>query len=260
MLAPASRCSRTEAPEPPGWSACVTCGSCCGSPRSTTFAAARLTAAALASANWPASSTKSRSNASRCSAPREQPGGAGDELVLGVDAVVAVGLLDQAVRALVARALVDAGERLALLVGVLLDLVQEVLDRRVARRRDAHAPAGARARRRSCAPPRNVLPVPGGPCTGRTERSSPRVGGHERVDVLAQPAGAPGAAARGAGAPAPRRTGRRRRAATRRAPSAPRAGRRTLIGDPPMSAAGAGGGFVAPRRRTTRSSSMATTL
>ena len=36
--------------------------------------------------------------------------------------------------------------------------------------------------------PRKVLPVPGGPWTGRTERSSPRVADDERIDILAQPA------------------------------------------------------------------------
>ena len=46
--------------------------------------------------------------------------------------------------------------------------------------------------------PRNVLPVPGGPWTGRTEWSSPSVADDERVDVLAEPAGRQRAVAHGA--------------------------------------------------------------
>lgn len=71
----------------------------------------------------------------------EEPGGAGDELVIVADRVIAVRVLDEPVPALVLGALVEAREREALLVGPLLDHREQVVDDGVALRGDADAPA-----------------------------------------------------------------------------------------------------------------------
>lgn len=73
----------------------------------------------------------------------EEPGGTGNELVLVVYAGVVVGLVDQLVRAVVALALVDAGEGAALLVRASFDISEEVLNGGVARCGDPDpAPGG----------------------------------------------------------------------------------------------------------------------
>ena len=122
---------------------------------------------------------------------REQPRGAGDELVLVAStSALSSRRVDQVVRALVAVALVDAANVKPVSCGVRLDVVQQVLDRGVARRGDRR-----RAGRRASAAtiiraPRKVLPVPGGPWTGRTEWSRPSVAETSCVDVRAELAGA----------------------------------------------------------------------
>ena len=202
------------------------------------------TAAAFASANWPASSMKRRSKLSRCSLAREQPRGAGDELVLVGHVGVVVGRLDEAVRALVAVALVDRRRT---------SMPCSCAHRSTSRRRfwiaawlGAVTPTRRPAGERGDDHPRAAEGLAGArrALDGRTERSSPSVAETSVVDVLAEPPGRE-----------PRRLAAQQRARRREASSpastdsasAISASRRTAtsIGVASTSAAGAGGGRVA---------------
>ena len=212
------------------------------------------TAAASASANWPASSMNRRSNSSRCSSRANS------------HAVPATSWWSSVTSSLSSPwSIRPWGSRIRRpcrcrrtsgpLVRAALDLAQQVLDRGVAWRGDADAPAG-RERRDDHPRAAECLACPGGPWTGRTEWSSPRVA--ETSASMSSPS-APdvGAAARGAAARARRGTGSSPASTRRPGPSAPRGGprrgspsrRRALPASGPDASCRGGARRGSPRRR-----------
>ena len=151
-----------------GWVPCETWASCCGSPSRITLRAAVPIARASASATCPASSitsassvpsSSSRANSHTVPASSWAPAAAATNssrsamlrikwLVYSVSPTPALDFLSP--------------RKLTRSLGGLLDLVEQVVDRLVARRRHPDAPAAA-DRSMTIRAPVHVLPVPGGP-------------------------------------------------------------------------------------------------
>ena len=153
---------------------------------------------------------------------REGPAGAGDEVDRGIEDVgLVVRRDDAATRELRARlglvlAALDAPEREALRVCLVLDRAQQVVDRLVAERGDADALALRASARSPCARPARSCPIPAVPArTGSSPRArAPPSPDRQRAE---RPAGGARAARRARGTRL-----RRRRHTPARSGAAPR--------------------------------------
>ncbi len=136
-----------------------------GSPRRTRLRAAVPTASASASETCPASSTKSVSRRPLEVRAREEPRRAREELEIVVEKIPPVGRPSRrsGPRSATPRCrarLLPAREHEALLARLALDLLEELVDRLVAQRGDAHA-LPARMSATAIFAPCHVLPEPG---------------------------------------------------------------------------------------------------
>ena len=146
-----SRCSSTERPVPSGCVPCETCASCSGSPSSTTLRAAVPIASASASDTCPASSMTSVSTCAIERFVREEPRGAGEEQDIGTGVGEVVDLARVADRSrrrnttqrLSFAAFLSPRNCSPSVFAALVHLVEQVVDRLVAGRRHADAPAVA---------------------------------------------------------------------------------------------------------------------